>query len=166
MGYLDLGGGLAVDYDGSHTNFKSSRNYTHDEYCADIIETVMSTMDEKNIPHPTIVTESGRAIVAYYSLLLFNILDVSRLDPFPFLDNLPNDLPDVIANLLDVLHSVNVRNIQECFNDAIYYRDEIRTRFKHGDITLRERSLGENIFWHTIHSISEETKNLKLLKSY
>lgn len=165
MGYLDLGGGLAVDYDGSHTNFKSSRNYTHDEYCADIIETVMGTMDEKGIPHPTIVTESGRAIVAYYSLLLFNILDVSRLDPYPFLDQLPPDLPDVIANLLDVLHSVNVRNIQECFNDAIYYRDEIRTRFKHGDITLRERSLGENIFWHTIHAISEETKNLKYIPS-
>ncbi len=163
MGYLDLGGGLAVDYDGSHTNFKSSRNYTHEEYCADIIETVMATMDEKNIPHPTIVTESGRAIVAYYSLLLFNILDVSRLDPYPFLEDLPKDIPDVIANLLDVLHSVNVRNIQECFNDAIYYRDEIRARFKHGDITLRERSLGENIFWHTIHAISEETKNLKYI---
>ena len=80
MGYLDLGGGLAVDYDGSQTNYMSSRNYTLDEYCSDIVETVMSTLDEASITHPTIITESGRATVAYYSVLIFNILDVSKFE--------------------------------------------------------------------------------------
>ena len=65
MGYLDLGGGLAVDYDGSHTNYAASRNYTLDEYCVDVIETVAETLSSKNIPHPNIITESGRATVAY-----------------------------------------------------------------------------------------------------
>ena len=78
MGYLDLGGGLAVDYDGSHTNYISSRNYHLDEYCADVVEAVMSILDEQKMPHPHIITESGRATVAYYSVLLFNILDVKR----------------------------------------------------------------------------------------
>ncbi len=163
MAYLDLGGGLAVDYDGTHTNFANSRNYSMQEYCADIIETVMSTMDAADIPHPVIITESGRATVAYYSVLLFNILDVSRLQPHPFLEDLAPDTPDVITNLMEVTQTLNVRNIQECFNDALYYRDELRQRFKHGDVSLRERSLGENIFWHAIHAIAEEVKKLKFV---
>ena len=80
MGYLDLGGGLAVDYDGSHTNYISSRNYSLDEYCTDVVEAIMSTLDEANVPHPHIITESGRATVAYYSVLLFNVLDVSIIE--------------------------------------------------------------------------------------
>ena len=64
MGYLDLGGGLAVDYDGSHTNYVSSRNYSMDEYCTDVVEAVMTILDQQGIEHPHIVTESGRATVA------------------------------------------------------------------------------------------------------
>ncbi len=161
MGYLDLGGGLAVDYDGSHTNFSSSRNYTIDEYCVDIIETVMGVMDDEALAHPTIVTESGRATVAYYSMLLFNILDVGRLKPRPFLQEMTEETPEVIGNLMEVLEGLTLKNLQECFNDAIYYRDEVRQRFKHGEINLRERSMGENIFWHIIHTIARKVKHLK-----
>lgn len=160
MGYLDLGGGLAVDYDGSHTNFASSCNYTINEYCADIVEAVMAVMDEEGLEHPIIITESGRATVAYYSVLIFNILDVGRLDPKPFLSDIPEDAPEIIAYLVDVLHAISLRNLQECFNDALYYRDELRQRFQHGSITLRERSLGETIFWHIIHAIAKEVKKL------
>ena len=76
MGYLDLGGGLAVDYDGTNTDSHSSRNYNIEEYCSDIIESIITVLDKNDIPHPTIITESGRAIVAYYSVLIFNILHV------------------------------------------------------------------------------------------
>lgn len=161
MGYLDLGGGLAVDYDGSHTNYMHSRNYTLDEYCSDVIETIMTTLDTNGIGHPTIITESGRATVAYYSVLLFNILDVSQVQALPLPEQLPEDTPELILNISDVLKSINLRNIQECYNDALYYRDEIRQRFKHGDITLRDRSLGEMIFWHIIQRIVGESKKLK-----
>jgi arginine decarboxylase len=161
MGYLDLGGGLAVDYDGSHTNYMHSRNYTLDEYCSDVVETVMTTLDTNDIEHPTIITESGRATVAYYSVLLFNILDVSQFQALPMPEKLPEDTPELILNMSDVLKSINVRNVQECYNDALYYRDEIRQRFKHGDITLRDRSLGEMIFWHIIQRIAGESKKLK-----
>lgn len=93
MGYFDLGGGLAVDYDGSHTNYMNSRNYTLDEYCADVIEAIMEVLNQDDIPHPTIITESGRATVAYYSVLLFNIFDTGAIDAGPVPESLPEAPP-------------------------------------------------------------------------
>lgn len=165
MGYLDIGGGLAVDYDGSHTNFTSSRNYSLAEYCADVIEVIMGTLDDQGIPHPTIVTESGRATVAYYSVLLFNIIDVSWFQTLPLLEKPTEDTHEMIVNLMDVLNSLTLKNMQECYNDAIYYRDEIRQLFKHGNITLRERVTGENIFWHVMKRIARDLSKLKNIPS-
>jgi arginine decarboxylase len=159
--YLDLGGGLAVDYDGSQSNFLSSRNYTLDEYCTDIIEAVMTTLDEQQIPHPVVITESGRAITAYYSILLFNVLDVTTFEPEPLPPKLPAEAPPQIGYMLETLESVTIRNLQECLNDIIYYRDEIRHLFLHGKVSLRERSLAEQIFWTTINRIATLAQDLK-----
>ncbi|MEL7563730.1 MAG: biosynthetic arginine decarboxylase [Dehalobacterium sp.] len=161
MGYLDLGGGLAVDYDGSNTNYTNSRNYSVEEYCTDIVEAIMSVLDDTNVAHPVIVTESGRATVAYYSVLLFNVLDVEKFEEYGVPDQLDENTSEQIKNLLDVNKSINLKNIQECYNDALYYRDEIRDMFKHGRISLRERSLAEKIFWNTINQIASEKKKLK-----
>lgn len=164
MGYLDLGGGLAVDYDGSRTNFISSRNYTLDEYCMDVVEAVMSILDESGVPHPNIITESGRATVAYYSVLLFNILDVSRVEQQDFAESdtppLPDDAPEAARNLHQALAGLTLRNLQECYNDAIYYRDEIRQQFLHGKVSLRERTLAERLFWIIIRRIAREKGKL------
>ncbi|MDL2306496.1 biosynthetic arginine decarboxylase [Desulfovibrio sp. OttesenSCG-928-C06] len=165
MGYLDLGGGLAVDYDGSRTNFLSSRNYSLDEYCTDVVEAVMTILDESDTAHPSIITESGRATVAYYSMLLFNILDVSQIehksesntgeageaDEIPVI---PDDAPEATQNLLQVLNGLTLRNLQECYNDAIYYRDEVRQQFLHGKVSLRERTIAERLFWVIIKRIA------------
>jgi arginine decarboxylase len=161
MGYLDIGGGLAVDYDGSHTNFTNSRNYTLDEYCVDVIEAVMETLEADDIAHPTIITESGRATVAYYSVLLFNILDVNRIVCPLEMKTLPENSPDVLANIWEVYTRLNLKNLQEGFNDALYYRDQVRQLFNHGELSLRERSLGEKIFWAVMAQISENLKQLK-----
>lgn len=161
MGYLDLGGGLAVDYDGSNTNYTNSRNYTVEEYCSDIIEAVMSILDPSGIPHPVIVTESGRTTVAYYSVLVFNVLDVEVFEEYDLPDKLDENTPEQIQNLFDVNKSLSLKNIQECYNDALYYRDEIRDMFKHGQISLRQRSFSEKIFWNTIHKIAKEKVKLK-----
>ncbi|HNQ85190.1 MAG TPA: biosynthetic arginine decarboxylase [Deltaproteobacteria bacterium] len=164
MGYFDLGGGLAVDYDGSHTNYMNSRNYTLDEYCADVIEAIMEILSEHRIARPpTIITESGRATVAYYSVLLFNIFETSSIDTDPVPEDLPDGTPDIICNLLEVHRSLTVRNLQECYNDALYYRDEVRQMFKIGDLTMRQRALGDRIFWNIIRSISEKVKELKFI---
>lgn len=161
MGYLDLGGGLAVDYDGSHTNYVSSRNYTLDEYCTDVVEAVMTILDEQGIAHPHIVTESGRATVAYYSILLFNVLDVSKVEVGALPETLPDDTPEAVVNLREVLHGLSLRNLQECYNDALYYRDEIRQHFTTGRLTLRQRTLGERFFWAITLKIAQEKNKLK-----
>ena len=165
MGYLDLGGGLAVDYDGSSTNYTNSRNYTVEEYCLDVVETVMSVMDKAEVLHPVIVTESGRAIVAYYSVLLFNVLDVAKFEEHVLPQDIGEDAPELLQNLYEVNKALNTKNIQECYNDALYYRDMIRDMFKHGKMTLRERSLSEKIFWNTIYRIFKEKQKLKTIPS-
>ena len=161
MGYLDLGGGLAVDYDGSNTNYTNSRNYTVEEYCSDIVEAVMTVMDNGNIPHPVIVTESGRALVAYYSVLVFNVLDVAKFEEYDIPEKLNEESSEQIKNLFEVNKNLTLKNIQECYNDALYYRDEIRDMFKHGRMSLRDRAFSEKIFWNTIHQIAKEKKKLK-----
>ena len=161
MGYIDIGGGLAVDYDGSQTNFVHSKNYSTDEYTADVIEVLMSVFDEQSIAHPTIITESGRATVAYSSILLFNVLDVTRFEPGPLPEDIPTDSPELLVNLWDVKKSLNLKNIQECYNDAVYYREEIREEFRHGNITLRQRALADNIFIDVIQRISASLDKVK-----
>ncbi len=161
MGYLDLGGGLAVDYDGSSTNFTSSRNYTLEEYCTDIVEAVMRVTDQAGVPHPTIVTESGRALVAYYSVLIFNVLDVTKFENYEIPEQLSENTPEQVVNLFDVSKNLTIKNVQECYNDALYYRDEIKGLFKHGRIDLRGRALSEQIFWHTIHRIADLKNKMK-----
>ncbi len=161
MGILDLGGGLAVDYDGSHGNSEASRNYSLDEYCLAIVENLTSTLNENDVPHPNIVTESGRATVAYYSVLLFNILDESRFEISDLPTELPDDAHELLHNLMAVVRVVNLRNVQECFHDAYYYRDEIHQRFKRGTMSLRERALAGEIFWHIVTRIAKLTEEME-----
>ncbi len=161
LGYLDLGGGLAVDYDGSQTSYDYSKNYSLDEYCLDVVETIMSVLDPQGIDHPTIITESGRATVAYSSVLLFNILDVTRFEPGHVPDPDPAGEHELIGNLRESLKSVNPRNLQECYNDAAYYREEIRELFKRGQIRLRDLSLAENIFLEIVGAIVRELQDVR-----
>ena len=145
MGYIDLGGGLAVDYEGSRTNSTHSMNYSLDEYCSNIIETILESLDPLDIAHPVIVSESGRALVAYSSMLLFNVLDVRDHKPGAIPETLPAESVDQIANLYHVLKNVTQNKLQECYNDALYYRDEVRELFHRGQASLRERALAENL---------------------
>jgi arginine decarboxylase len=153
LGYLDLGGGLGVDYDGSQTNSNYSKNYTLDEYCTDVIETIMSTLGPAGVPHPVIVTESGRATVAYSSILLFNILDVTSYEPGEAAPAVPDDEHELVKNLREVLNNITLKNSKEAFNDAGYYREEIRELFRRGQIALRSLSRAESIYLHIVWAI-------------
>lgn len=145
MGYLDLGGGLAVDYDGSRSNTDHSANYQLDEYCVNIVETIKESLDPLNIPHPVVITESGRATVAYASLLLLEIIDVLEYKSQPLPEELPPDCHEKLYSMVEVLDVVDEANVQECFNDAGYYRDEIRADFLHGQASLRDQGLADNL---------------------
>lgn len=154
MGVLDIGGGMAVDYDGSHTNFHSSCNYSVAEYCTDIVEVVSQICDKAGITHPCLVSESGRAVVSYYSVLVFNILDVTSAQTSDAAPPVPENAPQNLLNLIDANKTLSKKNLQECFNDAVYYRDQVRAQFFYGNATLRERGLAEAWFWHILTRIS------------
>jgi arginine decarboxylase len=161
MGMIDLGGGLAVDYDGSHTNSDSSCNYSLGEYARDIVEVVMGTVEEAGYSHPTIITESGRATVAYYSVLLFNVLEVSKFSVSESLPEPAEDAHEFVRNIHQTANSITAKNLQESFHDAIFYRDEIRNLFRSGSIGIRERAMVEEIFWNTMLQIREKKDRLR-----
>ncbi len=160
MGYLDLGGGLAVDYEGARTNSTHSMNYQLDEYCVNIVETITESLTPLNIVHPTIITESGRATVAYSSLLLFNVLDVRNHDPQPLPAALGSDDHETLHNLFAVLAVINHQTFQECYNDALYYRDEIRELFRRGQVGLRDRAMADNITLAVLEKIAKILKSI------
>lgn len=159
MGYLDLGGGLAVDYEGTRTNHHHSMNYQLDEYCTNIVEAICECLDPLSIPHPVIVSESGRSTVAYSSLLLFNILDVRDHRPAPLPDALPEDSHEQVHNLWVVNASVSSDNFQECYNDALFYRDEVRELFRRGQVSLNDRALADNLALAVLEKVAIELKN-------
>ena len=162
MGLMNVGGGLAVDYDGSHSNFASSANYKIDEYAADIVETIQQIADQAGVPHPDIVSESGRATVAHHSVLLFDIFDVSRMNiGEDEVLTIPAEADENLKRLDEVLKSLNGKNAQECYHDAVFHRDEIRSLFNQGSVTLRDRALAEKIFWQIIMKIAEEIRERK-----
>ena len=155
MGILNVGGGLAVDYDGSHTNFPSSCNYTLDEYAADIVESVMDVVDGAGMPHPLLVSESGRATVAHHSVLLFNILDVTRFESSDAPTERMGNAHEQLQNLRYVNDVLTSKNVQECYHDAVYYRDQVKSLFIHGSLSLRERAAADRLFWYIIKRIAK-----------
>ncbi|MCL2103583.1 MAG: biosynthetic arginine decarboxylase [Kiritimatiellaeota bacterium] len=163
MGIFDIGGGLAIDYDGSHTSFASSANYVVSEYCADVIEGIMTACNEDNIPHPLVISESGRALIGYYSVLLINVLDRAVYEEKEPPENIPEPRPESIENMLYVSRTLSQKNIQESFNDALYYREEIQKAFKQGEITLRQHAVADCLFWHILTRIRELTATLKIV---
>lgn len=146
MQYLDLGGGLAVDYDGTRSSAVHSRNYGLEEYCIDVVETIQTVLDARKIAHPTIITESGRATVAYSSVLLFDILDVAEFSTGTLPEKTVAAKNPIIDNLRYAYTMLSPKTAQECFNDALYYRDEAREAFMRGSIELRARAEVERIF--------------------
>ena len=160
LSYIDLGGGLAVDYTGAQSNDGQSRNYSLEEYCEDIVDTLKTTLGKHGIAHPTIITESGRATVAYSSILLFNILDVTRFEPIDFPDKESSE-HDLIHSMREILQYLKPQRIQECYNDAHFYRDEVRELFKRGQIDLRTRAESENLFLLVLHEIDHTLDNME-----
>ncbi|MGE4454799.1 MAG: biosynthetic arginine decarboxylase [Sphaerochaeta sp.] len=157
MGLLDIGGGLAIDYDGSHSDSANSRNYTTKEYCDDIVEEVMTICKEEHVSHPTLLSESGRALVSYYSVLLLNILDTNIFWNGEDVEStLDSEVLPALENLLYVRKMLNEKNAQECLNDLNYYREEMRNKFLYGKVNMRERAAAEHVYWSIVAEIKQK----------
>jgi arginine decarboxylase len=152
--HLDLGGGLGIDYTGEGRADENSVNYTLDEYCANVVEGVSYAMEAAGQAHPILVTESGRAIVAFSSILLFNILDTTKFDSNTAVRPQSGD-HHMVGDLAAICDYLNEERLQECLNDANYYRDELRDLFRVGQVALREMGRAENIYLGVIGRIKQ-----------
>ncbi|MGK7916164.1 MAG: biosynthetic arginine decarboxylase [Prochloraceae cyanobacterium] len=154
MQYLDVGGGLAVDYDGSKTNFHASKNYNMQNYANDIVAEVKEACEEANIATPILVSESGRAIAAHQSVLIFDVLNTSDVPRTP-----PQPLQEkehlIIRNLWETYASIDEKNYQEAYHDAIQFKEEAISLFSFGYLSLIERARAEQLYWACCHKILE-----------
>jgi len=145
---LDVGGGMAVDYDGSKTAFDSSANYSAQEFANDVIYTIKQVCDDENVPHPTIIQESGRFLSAYHAILVTNVLEeietvVEDITPI----EIDEDDPQVVIELGDLRETITIKNYREYYHDALEHREELFTLFNLGLISLEDRAKGEVLFW-------------------
>ena len=163
--YIDVGGGLGVDYDGSGTNFHSSMNYTLNEYANDVVYRIANVCNTRKIAHPMIVSESGRAIAAHHSVLIFNTLGSQALDQFRVTgkedqENGGRDVPQPVRDLLDAYRTVTERRVVECYHDAQTARDQVLQMFNLGLLSLEQRGLAERLYWATCAKVRDLTRKL------
>ena len=156
MEYIDVGGGLGVDYDGSQTNFESSVNYTLQEYANDIVFRIKTICDEAEVPHPTIFSESGRAVISYHTMLIFNVLGNSGPDKVTSVEPPPEDAPQTLHDLYEFHTTLTNKNYLEIYHDAVQAREEAITGFNLGYLSLEHRAYCESLFW----SVCEQTRKI------
>jgi len=158
--YLDVGGGLGIDYDGSQTDFESSVNYTLQEYANDVVYHIQNVCDEAEVPHPIIISESGRAIAAYHSVLVFNVLGVTGYG-----DNgaepIPEDAEQPLIDLQETYRSLSSKNLLEAFHDAQQSLDSALNLFSLGYLPLAQRSLAEKLYFAICRRVQKMAKELE-----
>jgi arginine decarboxylase len=159
--YLDVGGGLGIDYDGSQTDFESSVNYTLQEYANDVVFRIKSVCDEASVPHPTIISESGRAVVAYHSLLVFDVLGVHNFDRYQAPTSIPPDAPQPISDLFAIYRDLSQKNYLESYHDAVQSVDETLNLFNLGYLTIELRALTEQLFWAVCDKLLKIVRKLE-----
>jgi arginine decarboxylase len=160
MRYLDVGGGLGIDYDGSQTDFESSVNYTLQEYANDVIHHVQSVCEEASVPHPDIISESGRAVAAYHSVLVFNVLGVSGVGEQEVPTDLPAEAEQPLFDLLETYKGLTTRNLLESYHDAQQALDASLNLFSLGYLPLEQRSIAENLYWAIFRRIQALVKDV------
>ena len=167
--YIDVGGGLGVDYDGSGTNFASSMNYTLNEYASDVVYRVANVCNARDIPHPMIISESGRAVAAYHSVLIFDALGSSALDKFRVTGDRAEDFngaeepPQPVLDLFEAYRTVSERVLVECYHDALTAREQVQQMFNLGLLSLEFRGLAERLYWATCAKIRDSCRKLERL---
>ena len=151
LDYLDVGGGLGIDYDGSRTASESSVNYSVQEYANDIVYSIKEVCDNEHVREPTIVTENGRMIAAPHALLVCNVINELTLLNGPIHVPDPDSRPQVIQEMYDIYTEINAENYREYYHDVIEQRDEMFSLFNLGYLSLEDRGLGQELFLSLIH---------------
>ncbi len=165
LNFLDVGGGLAVDYDGSRTTFESSMNYTVEEYARDVVWTISEICKQAKVPEPNIITESGRATVAHHSILVFNVLGIANTfqnpcNPEVILSEQENI---TIRSMAELLKDLSPKNCHETLHDAMALRTEIIQKYNLGLLSIEERAIGDECFWALLTKICKHSRELNYI---
>ncbi|MGB8218587.1 MAG: biosynthetic arginine decarboxylase [Candidatus Methanoperedens sp.] len=159
--YFNIGGGLGLDYDGSKTSSDASANYSIQEYANNVVYSLKEVCDEENVSHPIILSESGRAISAYHSVLVINIKG-SKNGNLNRQVELRGNEPHIIRELYDGSKEINIKNYEEYYHDALLHREELLSLFNLGELELEDKSEGEILFWQICEkaaAFAKETQN-------
>jgi len=161
--YLDVGGGLGVDYDGSRTDFESSTNYSLQEYCSDVVYSIQEICANEEVPVPTIVSESGRAIAAHHSVLIVNIFGSIEVGTTPI--DLPEteDEHNVVKEMRYAFQNINYKNLMESLNEAIQRKEEALSMFKLGHLTIQDRAKIEHLFWQLCRKVQQWAPEMRYI---
>lgn len=144
---VDVGGGLGVDYEGARSRSFCSMNYSVQEYANNIVHTLKQVCAEQNLPHPMIISESGRALTAHHAMLITNVIDSDHVPAAEEFDQPDDNAPVVIKSLWQLLQEINQRSILEAYHDAVHWLAEAQEMYTHGVITLEQRASAEQIYY-------------------
>lgn len=153
--YLNVGGGLGVDYDGSKTTFSSSMNYSVEQYAADVVYTTKDICTHEQVPMPDLVSESGRAMVAYHQIVVVDIIGLIDTTHTKYKVELTGREPQILKELAYTRDHMSVKNFSEMYNDAVTQKDELITLFNLGYLSLEDRSKGETLYWEVCRKLSK-----------
>lgn len=169
MGYLDVGGGLGIDYDGSRTATAASANYSLQNYANDVVATVRECCEQAAIPLPTLVSESGRALASHFSVLVFDILGTSEVEgEIPLAEN---EEPLILKNLRSTFETIRTiarevgaeeqpDSLQEAWNDAVKFKEDALAAFRLGYLSMPQRGVAEQLTWACCRAIAEQIERL------
>ncbi len=160
--FVDIGGGLGVDYDGSRSAAsESSMNYSIQEYANDAVYSVVDACEKNNLPHPNIVTETGRSLTAHHSMLIFEVLETTSLPTWKESEGLKGDEHELVKELYDIWDNLNMQNLFEGWHDAMQCREEALDMFSLGIIDLRNRAMVEKLFWEIAREVGRMGNQMK-----
>lgn len=154
LSYIDVGGGLGVDYDGSGKS-NSSTNYTEQEYANDVVYSIGQVCDQQDVPHPNIVTEAGRALVAHHSMIIFNVLGKHQLAQRGHSVHPEKKDSPVIHHLAEIFDSLSVENLWESYHDVLEHKEDALKLYAFGYMSLEERAKAEDLIWANLTRIQE-----------
>ena len=160
--FVDIGGGLGVDYDGTRSsNSEGSVNYSIQEYVNDSISTLVDVSDKNGIPHPNIITESGRALTAHHSVLIFEVLETATLPEWDDEEEIAPDAHELVQELYGIWDTLNQNKMLEAWHDAQQIREEALDLFSHGIVDLKTRAQIERLYWSITREINQIAGGLK-----
>ncbi len=162
INFVDIGGGLGVDYDGTrNSSSESSMNYSIQEYANDAVYSLVDACEKNNLPQPNIITESGRSLTAHHSVLITEVLETTSLPAMKDTEEIPENAHELVRELYDIWDKLSQPSLFESWHDALQIREEALDLFSLGIVDLKTRAMVEKLFWSIAREVGEMAQSMK-----